>query len=194
MELGEFSRTVHMTLRALPYPRYLAAAWIITRELDDLYEASTPSDWRPLIADSLTTVRAAAEHGAPEVAEQANAVFWRWCRAMGYDGGDTDDIQPFDSPVGSGMTNLWYAWLGLTAELGGEAPPASGLDAAMRAVTMYHDGVQPLEPITARSAGMVFSVRMLNSFLLLAELLGNLPEGEPVDLDELRERVFRQPV
>ncbi|MFC7247219.1 hypothetical protein ACFQO7_32505 [Catellatospora aurea] len=194
MLLGDLSRTAHKTLKALPYPHYLAAAWIITRELEDLYGPATPQEWRPLVDDSLGTLRAAATRGAEAVTAEANALLWRWCEAMGIDVDDPDNAQPVDSPVRSGHTNLWFAWLGLMAELGGQGPRNEGLEPTMRAVTMYHDGVQPLEPVTAQSAGMVFSVRMLNSFLLLAELLGRMPEGEPVDLDGLRERVFRQPV
>ncbi|WP_144128371.1 hypothetical protein [Catellatospora sichuanensis] len=192
MQLGDFSRVVHKTLRALPYQRYLAAAWIITCELDELYSPATPPAWRPLTADSLTTLRFAVERGADEVTAEANAVFWRWCVAMGYEGGDTDDIQPFDSPLPSGHTNLWFAWMGLMAELGGEAPRSSGLDPAMRAVTMYDPHLGPMEPISSQSNGMVFSVRMLRSFLQLAEVLGNTPGDDPMDMDALREQVFRQ--
>lgn len=199
MDLDDLSLRAYNALVALPYQRYLAAGWIISSELDHRYGSEAPPEWRPLIEDSLAMIRRAAESDPNDIVAEANEVMWRWAGAMGYDADNPDASQEFDSPVSPAHTNLWFVWVGLLSELGGESDRRTGISSVTLAVTTSQAG--PARPCPAEFAAIearehAFGFLMLNRYLDLAKLLESLPVDETADLEDLREQVFadtRQP-
>lgn len=191
----DLARSVTSGLRALPYPRYLAAMWIINCELAEACRTRNTPEGADLANRSLAYLRVAIDR-YPQVDKAiARLLKLEWFVLTGISEEDFDDEAPqFDLPVDPGVGNLWWIVRDLLFELETETYLYSAGASLTLAATM-------IEEENAEAAGHTqmtetnavdpsFSSPMLQKCQTVLDLVGQPADNEIMNVDAIRSAVF----
>ena len=195
---------VGKSFKALPYPAYLAAMWIVTDELAQLYRDRNTPEGQELVDRSLRLLRMVVDGSAEAAMPDARQAAADWLALMGIprdwdeEHEDDDHIQLIDLPVDPGVGGLWKVLRDLMHELVGDSPRYSSEMYLTGAITGVHDpfvlGEEgPIKvivpsPFVDEHNPMVV---LLGKCQTVAELMGGPDTGGMPDPDEVRAAVFR---
>ncbi|MEU7819771.1 hypothetical protein [Catellatospora sp. NPDC049133] len=182
-QILDLSLSVKQALRALAYPRYLAAMWVITSELVEAYGSRNTPDSVDLAGRSLTLLRTAVDGSPEDVRADARPLKLEWFALTGVcEEGHDDEAPPFDLPVDPGAGNLWWVMRDLMAELETGIYLYSAIGSVTRAVTMLAD--------SDSAADDAPSVELLHRCLAVVRLVGEADGDRAPDLEEVRAVAF----